>query len=160
MPSTQNEIDREISWFNRELDKVQAEFTRLLRDLGHNVEVQTTSTTNQEELSGSYQTTRYDILIDGDLALAVYPYGIWLIGAHGRIDVKGPSGTEKLIYLKRGGPALRVDISSGGNRIESDTSSVFQHIDEEGWYWYDDSSYRRVAKLNHEVAEAILERVQ
>jgi hypothetical protein len=37
---------------------------------------------------------------------------------------------------------------------------MFQRIEEAGWYWYDHSSYRRVAKLNSEVVEAILERVQ
>ena len=126
----------------------------------HNVELQTTSITNREELSGSYQTTQYEIVVDGDLELSLLPYGIWLIGAHGRIDIKGPSGTEKLIYLKQGAPALRVDVSSGGRQIESHTHSTFQNVEEEGWYWYDDSSYRRVAKLNREVVEAILERVQ
>lgn len=160
MPATKTDIDRETSWFNQEIDKVQAEFTRLLRALGHTVEVDSSSTTNQEGLSGSYQTTRYDIEVDGDLELTLLPYGIWLVGAHGRIDVKGPSGTEKLIYLKPGGPAVRVEVSSGGRDLESHTHSTFQNVDEEGWCWYDDSSYRRVAKLNKEVVEAILERVQ
>ena len=160
MPTTKADIDREISWFNEQLDKVQAEFSRLLREAGHTVEVGSTSTTNQEELSGTYETTRYHIVVDGDLELTLHPYGIWLIGAHGRIDVKGPSGTEKLIYLKRGGSALRVEISSGGKSIESESRSMFQNIEEDGWYWYDDSSYRTVAKLSREVVEAILERVQ
>lgn len=151
MPTTKDDIDREISWFNKELDKVQAEFSRLLREVGHTVESEATSITNTEGPSGSYQTTRYDIVVDGDLELSLLPFGIWLIGIHGRIDIKGPSGTEKLIYLEEAGPPLRVD---------SATKRAFQKIEEDGWYWYDDSSYRRVAKLNKEVVEAILERVQ
>ena len=160
MPTTKDEIEREVAWFNGELDRVQAEFTRLLRELGHTIEVEAGSITNQEEPSGSYQTVRYDIVIDADLELSLIPYGIWLIGAHGRIDVKGPSGTEKLIYLEPGAPAVRVEVSSGARHMESHTHSAFQNVEEEGWYWYDDSSYRRVSKLNREVAEAMLERVQ
>ncbi len=107
------DIDHEVAWFNQQLDRVQAEFTRLLRELGHTVELEGTSVTNQEEPSGSYQTTRYDIVVDGDLELTLLPY-----------------------------------------------RHTFQNVRKQGWYWYDDSSYRRVAKLNREVVEAILERVQ
>lgn len=160
MPATKDEIDREISWFNDEVSGVQAEFTRLLREQGHTVEVASTATTNQEELSGVYHTTRYELLIDGEFAVSLIPYGIWLIGAHGRVDVRGPSGTEKLIYIEPGDTTVRVDTSVGGARIESSTRSMFQRIEEAGWYWYDDSSYRRVSKLNSDVVEAILERVQ
>lgn len=160
MQSTKTDIDREISWYNQELDKVQAEFICLLQELDHSVELKVTPITKREEPSGSYKTARYDIVVDDDLKLSLLPYGIWLIGAHGRIDIKGPSGTEKLIYLTPGGPALRVERSSGDRKIESHTHSTFQNVDEEGWYWYDDSSYRRVAKLSREVVEAILERVQ
>lgn len=160
MPTTKDDIDREIVWFNKELDRVQAEFIRLLREGGHTVESEATSITNTEGPSGSYQTTRYDIVVDGDVQLSLLPFGIWLIGLHGRIDIKGPSGTEKLIYLEKAGPPLRVGSASGGTETQSATKRAFQKIDDDGWYWYDDSSYRRVAKLNEEVVEAILERVQ
>lgn len=61
--SAREGIDNEVAWFNQQLERVQAEFTRLLRELGHTVKLEATSVTNQEEPSGSYQTTRYDICI-------------------------------------------------------------------------------------------------
>jgi hypothetical protein len=88
--------------------------------------------------------------IDKKINLCLVPYEIWIVAAKGRVDISGPSGSEKLVYLSRGGPATSVEITSG-NHSEKTTHRDFNSIDEEGWYWYDDSTIRKMIKLSKEI---------
>ncbi|MBF0260028.1 MAG: hypothetical protein HQK62_14575 [Desulfamplus sp.] len=154
-------IEYEVSWFNGEVHKFKDLLVTWLRELGHKVEISEEKLEKVEELSGPYKTKQYNLQIDGELNLSIRPFAIWLIGAKGRIDVSGPSGSEKFVFLTIGEPGIISEIKdSSGRVIEQSGRQFFKNVDETNWYWYDDSSYRKVSKLSKEIIEPLLERLQ
>jgi len=159
---TKESVVAEIEWYNRELKKVAGQFTEWAKELGHSISRQEEKTVEKtEETSGTYKTTQFELLLDETLKLSLVPYGIWIIGAKGRIDIAGPSGREKLVYFMPEDPA--VSAAEPGETYTTDTKhthQIFSNIREEGWYWYDDSTYRRAEKFSKETVAQILDRVQ
>lgn len=161
MSVSREEIDQKIYWFNQEVERFKALLCTWIQESGHEVEMFEEEVTKVEELSGPYNVKQYTLLIDRDIRISIKPFGIWLIGAKGRIDVSGPSGSEKFVFLSIGGPGVATEAkNSSGRVIEKAGRSVFKNVDEENWYWYDDSSYRNVSKFSKEIVEPLLERLQ
>lgn len=161
MAVSKESIESEIKWYNNEVSLIKEKFITWLKELGHVVEVTEQEVTNNEELSGPYKTSQYHLQIDRDLHISLKPYGIWLVGARGRIELLGPSGREKLVYFYVGGPATTIEIQDcTGKTIDKSIHRCFENVDEDTWYWYDDSSYRKVAKFTKDVIEPLLERLQ
>lgn len=152
-------VDAEITWFNGQISYLKNTFATWLKEEGHNVDVSEEKIVNNEESSGQYDTFRYTITIDEKIKLCLVPYGIWIVAARGRVDILGPSGSEKLIYLYKGGPAVTIEMQSGSH-VEKTTHQQFENIDEEGWYWYDDSTIRKMTKLSKEIFKYIIGRLQ
>lgn len=161
MTPSRSTIAADISWFNQEIDQFKSHFLTWLSELGHTADESRTQITNTEEPSGPYETARYALKIDNSLDISIKPVGIWLIGAKGRIDVLGPSGSEKFIFLSTGGPSISTDIKDPkGNIIENRSRKLFKNVNDDGWYWYDDSSYRKMTRFSKEIIEPLLERLQ
>jgi hypothetical protein len=149
----------EIDWFNKELFYLKDTFVAWIEADGHKVEINEEKIVNNEGPSGQYDTFKYAIAIDGKIKLCLVPYGIWIVAARGRVDISGPSGSEKLVYLNKGGPVTRIEIGTG-NYSENTTHRQFNNIDEDGWYWYDDSTIRKMIKLSKEIFGYLIGRVQ
>lgn len=141
MTVTSEDIKSEIKWYNEELVSVKDKLESWLIELGYKVTVSEIEVIKNEGLSGPYKAKQFDFIIDDTLKISLLPSGIWLIGAKGRIDISGPSGSEKLLFFFSGGPGMT-------------------NIDEENWYWYDDSSYRKVVTFSKEIVQPLLERLQ
>ncbi len=161
MAVTNKDIESEIRWYNQELEEILKTFKYWLIELGYEVEKSGEKLLERtEELSGTYTTKQIDLLIDNEMKISFVPYGIWLIGAKGRIDIVGPAGKEKLVYFKAGGPGISV---TEGTRLKKDTRvsrhQIFQNIKTDGWYWYDDSTYRRAEEFSKETVVQIMERI-
>lgn len=135
MAVVDTEILAEIAWFNGQFVHLKDTFVSWIKEEGHEVDISEEKILKKEELSGQYSTFRYTIIIDKNIKLCLVPYGIWIVAAKGRVDISGPSGSEKLIYL-------------------------FNNIDEEGWYWYDDSTIRKTVKLSKELLVYLIGRLQ
>lgn len=159
---TKESVVAEIEWYNRELSQVAKQFTEWTKELGHSVSLQEEKTVEKtEEPSGTYKSTQFELLLDETLKLSIIPYGIWIIGAKGRIDIVGPSGREKLVYFMPEGPAVSVGEPGETYTTEAKhTHPILSNIRDEGWYWYDDSTYRRAEKFSKETVAQILERIQ
>jgi len=161
MSVPREKIEQKITWFNQEAEQFKSLLCAWIQELGYKVDVSEKEVTKVEEISGPYKIIQYSLLIDQELEINIKPFGIWLIGAGGRIDVSGPSGAEKFVYLSTGGPGIATETKdSNGRVIEKTGRSFFKNVDEENWYWYDDSSYRKVSKLSKEIVEPLLERLQ
>ena len=67
-----------------------------------------------EEHIGIYNTNKMIIKIASEQIL-LEPIGTLLIGAKGRIDMKGKNGTIKIVLVPKqsGGPSIKVDIATG-----------------------------------------------
>ncbi len=154
-------ILKEIEWYNSEILSIKEKIENWLKEFGHNVSCTQTEITNTEEISGDYKTYQFNFCIDGNINITLIPYGIWIIGARGRIDIKGSSGSEKLVYFSAGGPGTKIEVKTAtGTVIEKSSHRYFDNVEEDSWYWYDDSSYRKVVKFSKEIIETLLERIQ
>jgi len=154
-------ISNEIKWYNDEILSVKEKIENWLKESGYNVSCIQKEKTNTEEISGEYKTFQFIFNIDNGINITLEPYGIWIIGAKGRIDIKGPSGTEKLVYFCKGGPGVKTEVkTASGTVMEKSSHRYFDNVDEDTWYWYDDSSYRKVVKFSKEAMMALLERIQ
>ncbi len=163
MSVTKENIENKIGWFNNEVVRIKNSFQLWISELGHQITAQEVEITKTEEPSGTYKTKQFDFIMDGSVKISLIPYGIWIIGAKGRIDIHGPSGTEKLLFFATGGPGVSGEINVGReseNGIKKINQGYFDNVDEENWYWYDDSSYRKVAKFSKEIINSLLERLQ
>jgi hypothetical protein len=159
MAVTDTKILAEIAWFNEQIRHLKDIFVAWIKEDGHETDVFEENVVNNESLSGQYNTFKYTIVIDNKIKLYLEPYGIWIVAAKGRVNISGPSGSEKLVYLYKGGPATTIEIASG-NHSEKTPHQQFNNIDEEGWYWYDDSAIRKMIKLSKEVFEYIIGRLR
>ncbi len=154
-------ITNEIKWYNNEILTIKEKIATWLKEFGYTVNCTQEEKTNIEELSGKYKTFQFVFNINNTMHITLEPYGIWIIGAKGRIDIKGSSGSEKLVYFCKGGPGLKTEIKTdSGTTVEKSSHRYFDNVDEDAWYWYDDSSYRKVVKLSKETLLALLERIQ
>ena len=149
----------EVEWFNGQLVHLKDTLAAWIQEAGHEVDVSEEKIEKKEEISGTYSTFKYVLTIDKKLKICLVPCGIWIIGARGRIDILGPSGYEKLVYLCKGGPVAAIEIKSS-NYFEKSTHKQFNDIDEAGWYWYDDSTIRKMIKLSKETFEYLIGRIQ
>lgn len=161
MAVTREHIQAEIDWYNQQVVSVKNKLEQWLKEQGHKVTASENEITKNEELSGPYKTKQFNFVIDNDIKISLIPYGIWLIGAKGRIDISGPSGTEKLLFFFSGGPGMTTEMNDGSGRIiERSSHKYFDNVDEENWYWYDDSTYRKVSKFTKDIVQPLLERLQ
>lgn len=62
-----------------------------------------------EEYIGSYEVEALDIVL-GDTKITFTPIGTNLIGAKGRVDMKGPRGTVKFVLVPKGSSAPKISI--------------------------------------------------
>lgn len=152
-----DKVDTEIAWFNAQLADLNTAFIRWLKEDGHDVQDSKHEITKQEEPNGEYTTYEYTLIIDKALKITLVPYGIRIVAAKGRIDVVGPSGSEKLLYLNKEDPVTE---TSSGSPHGKSVHYIFNNIEEDGWYWYDDSGIRKMFKVTKEVAIALLRSVQ
>ena len=70
----------------------------------------------------------------GDDTLFADPVGTMLIACLGRVDLSGPAGNLRLVYLEHGGPAVRSTLREGDSYVERSSSPVRGAIDGAGWY--------------------------
>ncbi len=147
-----------VDWFNEQLFRVKYDFVRWLEELGHTVNVSEKRIEKVEAASGEYHTWMFDCSVDGVFVISIIPEGIWIIGAGGRIDFRGPSGIERLLYLfgEKASDEYRAEAVCREGR---DVSRLLGGVYEDGWYWYHDSSFRDVSKFSKETISPLLERL-
>jgi hypothetical protein len=152
-------IIAETAWFNGQIARLDEAFIQWLKKDGRDVQNSERKITKQEGISGEYTTSENELIVDNVLKITLVPYGIWIIAAQGRIDIVGPSGSEKLVYLKKGDSATVGEMSSVFYHSKN-VHHQFNNIAEDGWYWYDDNGIRKMIKLRKKVFVSLLGRLQ
>jgi len=159
MSLTKPQIQHEIDWYNDQISQLEEMIRTWLIQDGSRPEVLNEATSLSEELSGEYQTHRAIFRLSDGLAFSLEPHGIWIVGARGRVEIKGPAGEESLVYLFAGGPGLSVSESVGDDVHASGYWSDFGQK-EEGWHWLDDAIRGDIPRFDKRVFSIILQRIQ
>lgn len=88
-----------------------------------------------EEALGTYSAPMLTISnSDGTKIAEAIPIATRVLGAKGRIDLKGVYDRAIIVDLDKGGPSFTMT-ATVGSRTETRTSHFYRGIDEDGWYW-------------------------
>ena len=102
-----------------------------------------------EEPTGVYKLHSLDVSIPGRPAVRFVPRGIFMVGAHGRVDVRSRLGREVLVWVEAGGPVLEMNENFGKEPETEISRPLFSNV-AEGWAW-SDSSRSQILSLSSEV---------
>ncbi len=115
----------------------------------------------EQYLIGKYSSPTLAITdaLSSEVVAKLYPGGALVIGAAGRIDIKGTADSDYLVYLL---PESGVDVEITdkiGHQPETRktvVSPVFRNVQTEGWYWTEIKKLARVKPLTQELFMDIL----
>lgn len=102
-----------------------------------------------EELTGPYEAKRLVVSVAGRPWIDFEPKGLCVVGARGRVDVHGQFGTESLVWVEEGGPAIGFRESAGGQIEAVSGQRIFPRV-QEGWAWIDNGK-RQLRHLDRKV---------
>jgi len=129
------------------LDELQIEYTRQEKEM---------SLTEQKNMT--YTTKELDIFTkEGESLFCIVPYGVWIIGAEGRVELEGDSGSESLVYLLGKEPSPLI------TEIESEKDKIIRKKlngpRQEGWHWVDERIIGKRPLLTKDIFMALLEKI-
>ncbi|MGZ8175674.1 MULTISPECIES: hypothetical protein [Methylobacter] len=112
-----------------------------------------------EEACGTYSAPKLSILNSSGTELAeVIPVGASILGANGRIDIKGTYDKVIIVDLNIGGPSMTTTVTVGDHK-ETHTKHFYRGIDEAGWYWIESKISGKGHKLTSELFFELLAEV-
>lgn len=85
-----------------------------------------------EEYIGSYRVEALDITL-GNTKITLTPIGTNLIGAKGRVDMKGPRGTVKFVLVPKGSSAPKISIQIRTQNKDAPTKEEIKPVTD--WEW-------------------------
>jgi len=90
--------------------------------------------------------------------IRLIPRGRWIIGAEGRVDVKSDLGTETLVYVSEGGPAIRIDdLTENGKILEEGRPCAPAKDVAEGWVFVQNRQIGMLPSLDASLFHRLLE---
>ena len=140
---TADQTHAEVDRYHGRLVDLYDEVRRWVANRSPNATFSQTRVDLSEEATGVYQVESLDIALPGLPAIRFVPRGIFMVGAHGRVDVRSRLGREVLVWLEPGGPAIQISTGLGDEAEHVISRSLFPNISE-GWAWSD--SKRNEAK--------------
>jgi len=109
-----------------------------------------------EKFTGTYTAPVLSISTQtGEKLAEIKPRGVYIILAEGIIDVEGEFGHENITYMVDGGPDSYK--ANPQNPVQILTEKRFKEIDDDGWYWIEDTLEDKVHFVNNK--NALLEMI-
>ena len=100
-----------------------------------------------EKFTGHYTVPSLSISTKAGQALAeIKPRGAYIILAEGMIDVEGGFGREHITYMVDGGPDSYK--AKPQNPVQILSEKMFKEIDDDGWYWIEETTDEKVHFIN------------
>jgi hypothetical protein len=88
-----------------------------------------------ETVVGRYQAPQLRIRTAAGRKLAeLEPVGAQVVGALGRVDLRGRFDSVPILYLLKGGPSVRTAVSGSGTPTEERVTPLFRGVTRDGWY--------------------------
>lgn len=113
-----------------------------------------------EQASGPYFAPCLIINTPGGREIArLEPVGTWILGAEGRVDLRGGKDKVAIVYLKQDGPTTEFFEEEGGTEISRSSISLFKDIEQDGWYWIEDSRRGRARLITQELFRDLVSEV-
>ncbi|HWT04994.1 MAG TPA: hypothetical protein VN224_04485 [Xanthomonadales bacterium] len=106
-----------------------------------------------EDVLGRYEAPGLEIVHDGSPVATVQPLSAAVIGAQGRLDVKGPLDEVPVVYLESAG-RMETRRARGGDVVH--LRPLFRGVEGPGWYWITGSTTREVRRIDESSFRAIL----
>lgn len=103
-----------------------------------------------EEAVGEYDVDELTLSLEGRVLARLVPVGASILGALGRVDIKGEFGEETLLYLRAGDPQRQMSVAVAPDISPSENSrsyQFFRNIDEDGWYWVESVRLGRAKRV-------------
>ncbi len=147
-----------IKLFNKRINALYKQICEWLEEENVDFDKKENGLTLTEAPSGPYETKRLDVFTkDNEKLFSMVPYGIWIIGAEGRVELEGDSGEESLVYLSAGGPSFIMKEIEGEkeNIIRGKLNGAIK----EGWHWVDEQIIGKKPLLTKDIFFALLERI-
>ncbi len=147
-----------IELFNKRIDALYKQVCEWLEEGNVEFDKKESGLTLTEEQSGPYETKRLDIFTkDNERLFSIVPYGIWIIGAEGRVELTGDSGEESLVYLSADGPSIIIKEIVGEK--EDIIRRRLNGSKKEGWHWLDDRIIGKKPLFTKDIFFALLGRI-
>lgn len=129
------EIEQERDEFLRRVDQLFSGIESWIQPTG--IKSVRSEISILEEPTGYYQAEKLTLRTSQGKDIAeIIPFGRWILGASGRIDVKGTYDNISVIYLEQGGPKAIITEHDGEHETIR-TKYFYKGIDDAGWYWID-----------------------
>jgi hypothetical protein len=112
-----------------------------------------------EELFGKYRTSLLEIYDPySKLVATLQPTGASVIGAEGRVELRGRIAREGVVYFPAGGPQARRRVGVGPSATWV-SHPVFKGVSDEGWYWLESARLSRARPLDKDLFMDLLKGV-
>lgn len=140
---------KEIEQYHGRLDELYRSVADWVRSREPSAKFTETVVELAEQSIGAYKAKSFEIARPGKTAIRLIPKGIFIIGAHGRVDATSRLGREILVWTEKGGPHISTTIKEGARVLEQVTRPLYRNV-EEGWAWGDERR-RRLLHLTEDV---------
>jgi hypothetical protein len=142
-------INEELVDYRNRVDSLYKDLRGWIAERRPDAVFTTTDVELSEETTGAYKLQSLEVSLSGLPAVRFVPRGIFMVGAHGRVDVWSRLGREVLVWVESGGPHLEIT-ENVGNEPESVISRpLFKNV-AEGWAW-SDPRHGQILALSAEV---------
>lgn len=88
----------------------------------------------------------------------IIPISSSVLGANGRVDIKGLYDNAILVELNKGGPTITTTVSDGGEKYTR-VKPLYRGIDEDGWYWIERNASSKGRKITRDMFFELLDEV-
>lgn len=151
-----SDIAKHLNFFRTEVKNLYSEIKAWVSET--NLRCEESTITINEKNSGEYQINRLTLLTkeESTKIAEIEPIGAWVIGANGRIDIKGIHDRIIIVHLNEGEPSINSTIIHAISHSETHKRPFFKGIDEDGWYWIEHKLSSKGHKLTAELFFDIL----
>ena len=130
-------VQKEIDQYLSRLDDLYASVKDWLLVCEPQARLRETTVELAEKLTGPYKAKSLEIGRPGKTAVRLVPRGMFMVGAHGRVDARSRLGREILVWVETGGPHIHMHVKEGDRTLEQVTRPLYTKV-EEGWAWADE----------------------
>jgi hypothetical protein len=142
----------------KRIDDLYAQARGWIAGFDPNAEISEELITLNEEPVEPYEAKILVIKRPTYKTVQLIPRGRWIIGAEGRVDMKSDLGTETLVYVSEGGPAIKIDVlTENGKVLEEGKPRPTAKDVAEGWVFVQNRQIGMLPSLDADLFHRLLE---